>query len=231
MYLRSLPFPWLMESVQHAVRQELMKRPVLVDLLDEGVLNISAIAAKISAQIAKEAGREVKLSAISMAIRRYTEAAPAKRVRWRFPKNLELSTKSQVYEIAIEKTPEIPALLKRLYKSVKRDKGEFLSLVEGTYECMIFTNQWKKQQVREALHGQRITSELDNLAYVTVNWQKGVKDIPGVYYRITRALAFRGISIQSFHTIGAEMMIFFKEDVFTDAYQTIAEVLRSSDAP
>ena len=81
--------------------------------------------------------------------------------------------------------------------------------------------------MKNALRGQKITSEHDNLAYVTVNWEKITKDIPGIYYRVTRSLAFKNVSMYSLYTIGSEMMIFFKEDVFLEAYQTIVNILQN----
>lgn len=140
-----------------------------------------------------------------------------------------MSTKSKIYEVAIEKTPDIQGILDYLYQHIKRHKGEFLSVVEGTYEIVIFTNQTNKTHVLEAIRKQKITSELDNLAYVTVNWAKVTKDIPGIYYRITRELALKNISIQAVHTIGAEMMMLFKEDVLVEAYATIEKLLSDAD--
>ncbi len=217
-----------MVTVQHLVKKELQKNPFLIDVLQQELVNISALALKIQPTIEKELGEKVKLSAIGMALRRYaTEISEKSIFNWKFPENLEVSTKSQIYEVAIEKNPNVKKIVEYLYTHIQRQKGEFLSIVEGTYEIMIFTNQKNKKIVREAIKKHKITSECDNLAYVTVNWEKITKDIPGIYYRITRALAFRGISIQSFHTIGAEMMIFFKEDKLVDAYQVMGNLLQN----
>lgn len=214
-----------MVTVQHLVKKELEKNPFFIDMLQQELVNISAIAAKIAPIIQKQLGKEVKTSAIAMAIRRYTTDLRQKPVyQWEFPDNLEISTKSQIYEVAIEKTPDILKILRDIHQHIK--KGEFLSVVEGTYEILIFTNQSKKKYVREALKGQKITIELDNLAYVTVNWEKITKDIPGIYYRVTRALALKGIPIQSMQTVGSEMMLFFKQDVFLDAYQIIGNMFQ-----
>lgn len=215
-----------MVTVQHLVARELEKNPILVDLLAEGLLNISAVSQKILPQISRELRRDVKLSAVSMATRRFVQTLGGHTAfRWKFPQTIDLSTKSHIYEVAIEKTSDVSMILKQVSQTMKPKKGEFLSVVEGTYECMFFTNQSRKRQLRIALAGHCITSELDNLSYITLNWPKITKDVPGIYYRITRSLAFRGISIQSFHTIGSEMMIFFKDDVFLDAYRTIVGLL------
>lgn len=217
-----------MVTVQHLVKQELQKNPFLIDILQQELINISALALKLQPAIEKEISQKVKTTAIGMALRRYASDTSQKSIfQWKFPQNLEVSTKSQIYEVAIEKTPKVKKILDCLYNHIKRQKGEFLSFVEGTYEIVIFTNQKNKKYVKEAIKKHEITSECDNLAYVTVNWEKGTKDIPGIYYRITRALAFRNISMQSFHTIGAEMMIFFKEDDLVDAYQVIGNLLHN----
>ncbi len=215
-----------MVTVQQIVARELERNPFLVEILQQQIANITAVALKLQPSIEAELRKKIKVSAISMAIRR--AGVHSNRIfQWPFPENLEISTKSNIYEVAIEKTPEILPILKYLYRHIKRHKGEFISIIEGTYEIAIFTNQTNKRYVREALKSQKITSELDNLAYITVNWEKGTKDIPGIYYRITRALAFRGIAIQSFHTIGAEMMIFFKENVLIEAYQIVVQLLKN----
>lgn len=217
-----------MVTVQHLVKRELEKNPFLIDILQQELINISALALRLHPGIEKELGRKVKTTAVGMGLRRYASETSKKSIfQWEFPKNLELSTKSQIYEVAIEKTPQVKKILDYLYKHIKKQKGELLSFVEGTYEIMIFTNQKNKKYVKEAIKKNKITSERDNLAYVTVNWEKITKDTPGIYYRITRALAFRNISIQSFHTIGAEMMIFFKEDNLVDAYQVIGNLLHN----
>lgn len=218
----------IMVTIQHLVKKELQRNPFLIDVLQQELINISALALKMQPEIEKELGHKVKTSAIGMALRRYASEISQKSIfQWEFPQNLEISTKSQIYEVAIEKTPRVKEILDYLYKHINLQKGEFLSFAEGTYEVVIFTNQKNKKFVREAIKKHKITSECDNLAYVTVNWEKITKDIPGIYYRITRALAFRNISIQSFHTVGAEMMIFFKEEVLVNAYQTIGNLLHN----
>src|SRR3989338_3606997 len=187
-----------MATVQHEVEQELQKNPLLIDILQQELINISALALRLQPSLEKECNKKIKVTAISMALRRYVEKLTQKSIfTWEFPKNLEVSTKSQIYEVAIEKTPQFKKILDTLYQHIQIQKGDFLSFVEGTYEIVIFTNQKNKKHVRDAIKNHKKTAERDNLAYITVNWNESTKEIPGIYYRITRALAFRNISIQS----------------------------------
>jgi aspartokinase len=107
----------------------------------------------------------------------------------------------------------------------KLSKGDLLTITEGFYEIVIFTSQKYRKQIRKLLGKLKPSSELSNLAIVTVNWPASTKNIPGIYYRITRALAIRQIAIQSFHTIGSEMMIIVSEESFGRAHETIYSLL------
>ena len=216
-----------MVTVQHIVKKELEENPFVIDILQQGLANVTAVAGKMQDVIEKEMGKQVSISSISMSIRRYmAECSKKEMFKWQFPDNLEVATKSKIYEVAIEKTPRFREISKRIDKAIDKNKGDFLSIIEGTYEIVIFTNQKNKDIIKNLLSGEKIHSELNNLTYITIDWPKITKDIPGIYYRITRALAFKGISIQAFDTIGTEMILFFKEQVFADAYETIMRVLQ-----
>lgn len=218
-----------MASIQQLVLEGLDANPLLSEMLHQGLANVSAVADHLKKPLEAKLGRRLKRSAISMAVRRAVESAPkVGKLGWRFPSNLEVSTKSNIYEVAIERTARAHDIIGTVSKKAGRGKGDFLSVIEGTYEVAFFTNQKNKPALKKLLASQHISSERDNLSYVSVNWDKSTKDIPGIYYRVTRALAFRGISIQSFHTIGAEMMLFFAESDFFLAYETMNGMLRSS---
>lgn len=217
-----------MPTIQHFVRAEMENNPFLIDMMQQELVNISALALRLQPGIERAMGRKAKASAIGMALRRYASGISQKPIfEWEFPPDLEFSTRSQIYEVAIERTPEAKRILDELYAHVRRRKGEFLSFVEGTYEIAIFTNRRNKARVKAAIKGQKVTSECDRLSYITVNWESDTKEIPGIYYRISRALAFRGIPIQSLHTIGAEMMLLFKEEDFKQAHAAISDLLQN----
>ncbi len=219
-----------MATVQQLVRRELQSNPFLLEIIQRQVANVSAVAERLKEPMELELGKKVKTSAISMAIKRFVESFPGNAMfTFKLPENLEISTKSNVYEVAMERTSDVFEIMTKIGKKIDLAKGDFFSVVEGTYEIAFFTNQKNKDSLKKLLVGKKITSELDNLSYVSINWNRNTKDVPGIYYRITRLLAFKGISIQSFHTIGAEMMIFFKEEVFFEAYQTISQLLQDSD--
>ncbi len=60
-------------SVQSLVDKELEKNPNLIDVLKQGLLNITAAAERFKPSISQQIGKDIKVHAISMAIRRYAE--------------------------------------------------------------------------------------------------------------------------------------------------------------
>lgn len=218
-----------MPSIQQLVTLELKKNHYLIELLQLKLINITAIAKNFQKSIENNLNKKTNVTAISMAIRRSLLDLTKQNIfDFNFPENLEISSKSQIYELALARSEKNSLLAKKINEKFSAAKGDYISVIEGTYEIVIFTNQKHKKIIRKFITGCKITSEADNLAYITVNWGNTTKDIPGIYYRITRALALKNISIQSFHTVGAEMMIFFKEDVFQEASQTILHLLKNS---
>jgi aspartokinase len=217
-----------MVNVQQIVEKELERNLYLFDMLQLGIANITAVAYHLHPLIEKELKKEIKISAISMAIRRAQgHLSKGSNLNWKFPKNLEISLKSELFEVAIKRNDRAQEIMDKINAVIDKDKGDTFTFVEGTYEYMILINQKYMDRVLNALKKEKITSRRVSVGYVTVNWENMTKDIPGIYYRITRALAFRNISIQSFHTIGAEMMIIFKSDVLSEAYQTIHNLLNN----
>jgi len=215
-----------MVTVQHVIRDELTAKPVLIDMLQQDLLNISALAEKLLPKIERILRKKIKQTAVSMAIRRVAEDFSNKKIfQWKFPKNLEVSTRSNIYEIAIKRDPKLVQILSSLQKQIPKKIGMFLSVVDAQYETVFLSNQCNKDIIRKSLKNKEITSEQDNLGFVSVNFEPNTKDIPGIYYRITRALAFNNISIQSFHTIGAEMVILFKNKDLMSAHETIKNLI------
>ena len=216
-----------MPTLPELVGKRIASDVELRQLLESGVGNVSAIAASLQRSIESELGRSCSRSAIGMAIRRRVSSKKRRAPQLRgFPKHIEISSRTGIYEVAIPCNEKGREAADKVRRSLQLSKGDILFVAEGNYEIAIKTSRQHKAQLTKALGRIRATSELDNLACVTVNWPSSTKSIPGIYYRVTRALAMREISIQSFHTVGAEMMIFVKDDVLDHTYAAISQMLR-----
>ncbi|MBS3168026.1 hypothetical protein J4216_02810 [Candidatus Woesearchaeota archaeon] len=215
-----------MVTTQNLVKEELQKNILFLDLIQQDLVNINALALKLHPIIETSLNKKIKVSAVSMAIRRVSENFSRNKIfDWKFPTNLEVSTRSEIYEVAIKRDSDLSELLIKIRSKLGNQIGTFLSVVDANYETVLLTNQYNKSALKTILKNKKITSEKDNLGYVTINFEGYTKDVPGIYYQITRALALRNISIQSMHTLGSEVILLFKNGILIKAYETIKSLI------
>lgn len=207
----------------------LNNNPQILELLVQGLANVSAVAQGFQEELERECAQRLSINAIGMAIRRYVSTLPVSKVKFNMPQPFEMAIRTGIYEVALR--PSISA--RRALEAVRKTTSEIsdcnFTALEGIYEIVVYINQKYKAIVKKAFKKLQITSEVDNLACVSCNWAPNTKDMAGIYYRITRALAVKNISIQSFHTIGAEMSIFVKADKIMAAHEALQFLVASSE--
>lgn len=212
------------------IEEELSAAPVVEEFLLTGLANITAVSIVLRPLVVARLKRPVSFAAIGMAIRRYKlrtkKTVPHKR---KFPSSIQIRAVPDLVEIAYRKTPSTLARMERVQKRLMSIESEVKLIAHGLYEVVFFVEQSHATAIHKIMRGSRTTSHVQRLGCVTVDWPASTKDIPGIYYRVTRALARREISIQSFHTIGSEMMIVVQGDLLQGAYTTIAQLLSNTE--
>ncbi len=220
-----------MVTVNHVIKSELEANPFIADLLNAGLLNVSALALKLQPKVERLLSRKVKSTAVSMAIRRHATNNAANPVnKWIFSKDMSISTKSNLYEISFKKNPRVSSHAFELEKQVSKQAGSFLSIIEGVNETAFLTNQFNREGVMRILGGIRIIHEKSGLGLVSIDFEPSAKEMPGIYYLITRALAFNNIPIHSMHTIGGEVILIFEGSDLLKAHRVITSAVLPKSA-
>jgi aspartokinase len=218
-----------MKTLASEVSRALEKNVYLLELLFAGLANISAVAERLRPSLEKELKARFTSTAVSMAIRRHLKTAAPAPKRKPFPPHIAVTTKRGLWEVAITNNERNRTLVERIRKSISLEAGEQFDVLQGTFRIVLATAKRNKAKILKLLGAQKDLLEVDDLACVTVNWPASTKDIPGIYYRITRALAQANISIQTFQTIGSEMTIFIKEDTLEFAHESLLTVMSNLD--
>ena len=132
---------------------------------------------------------------------------------------------SGLFEIALPRSKKSRDVASQIREKLHLNFGEFYAVIEGIYEISILAHHRERQALSKLVRRIGDAEIRDGLGAVTVAWPRTTKDIPGIYYRITRSLALRGISIQSFHTLGAEMVVIVRENDLMNAFEALQAVL------
>lgn len=179
-----------MPTVAHVVKQLVDEQPFLSESLRRGIISHAGLAEELQPEIERILGRNVTFSAVNMAIRRLADRIQKREVeRMRFDEDADITVRSHLAEVVVPRHERI----RDLYGLVDPKQGDFLTVTQGLFETMIITNEKHVDRIRKLLPD--TTNVLTGLASVTVHIPREASDTPGMFYLITRELAWQGLNI------------------------------------
>ena len=109
-----------MPTVAHVVEKIIEEKPFLQEALSKGIINNAALADSLKPDIERELKKEVKFSAINMAIRRIGEKLEKTFVeKAKFDSQTDITIKSNLVEITVYKMEDIQLKLKKMHRYQK----------------------------------------------------------------------------------------------------------------
>ncbi|VVB98231.1 Uncharacterised protein [uncultured archaeon] len=216
-----------MVTVAHIVAKLIREEPIIEDALAKDLFNYSKLAAYFHPKVEKEMGKQVKLSAIVMAIARGSEKIRNEyegRISRKTFAQAELSVRSGIAEITIQKSPSCFEELTKLYRIVDLSGGDVLNInIGGSEVSVIFTERYF-DEFKKALSDEKIKMELRSLSEIAIRFPKDYLYEPGFIYTITRHFAWYGINIVEMVSTLSELILVIKGEDATLAYSALQEL-------
>jgi len=184
-----------MSSVSSIVRSLINSKPMLYEGLFNRVISHAGLAEYLHSDIVKELGKDVKLPAIVMAIRRYAENLEEKPFSKEFKFNSEIIMKTGLADVTVVKSPSCLERLKKLYNLVDHDKGDTLNIIHGNYEITIVISEKYLDQLKEILASEKILNVEADLVSLSISFSKDFLYTPGIISKVVRKLAWENINI------------------------------------
>ena len=217
-----------MVTVAHIVEKILKGRPFLEEAIAYGIVNYTALALMIKKEVEKELGKEVKHSAIMMAIRRLgekLERGELGRAPIRF-EGSDMTIKSDLFETTIMRSSSAEDAITRLYKIVDFGKGGFLTVTQGLYEITIISNRQYMTKFKEALRNERTIKSIDSIASLSIRIPIDAIETVGYFYVITKALGWNDINIVEIVSTLTELTFILDQKDVTRAFSTIEALMK-----
>ena len=210
-----------MVTVSQLTKKILQEKPYVHEALEKNLINIVALAELIRPDIEKELGK-VKISAISMAIRRYVEKNKEEFYnKIILTKKSDLLIKSNLFEISLLKSGTVYKKLIKLYDIVNFEIGDTLNIIQGNYEILILGNEKYKKKFLEVLKGETVKLVKGNMASISLKIPQLCIDNPGFYYTITKTLAMNNISITDIVNTETEATFILEDKYVAKAYNVL----------
>ena len=218
-----------MVTISHLVGKIIERKPFIEEALSRGIINYGALADEIKPEIEQELKKEVNHSAVMMAVRRYAEKSQERLFRRvRFREDTDITLRSDLIEITIVKTPDSGEMIRRLYDFIDFKKGDFISIVQGMYEITIITNKKHEKNFLKTIKKDELKNVIKDLSSLAINIPEDSTEVIGLFYIITKALAWENISIVEIVSTWSEMTYIIKTEDAPFAFRVIKRLIEEN---
>ncbi len=218
-----------MVNVAQVVRKYVKDHPFVQEALSRGVINNAALAEELIPKVQEELGKEVKFSAVNMAIRRVKEQLEKSfSPKAKFDESTDIVVRSNLVEITVFKMENVQEYLKKIYNLINLRKGDFLTMTHGLHEVMIITNSKYEKRITEIFPKSMIKKLIRNISSITINLSEESYRIVGLFYLITRALAWENISIVDVVSTFTEWTVTVDEKDTAKAFNVLSNAIKEN---
>jgi len=201
-----------MITVPEATKQIIERSRYLTEAMSKDLINYSSLARYIKPELEKMLFKPVSEASIIMAIKRISDEIKPKFVPLTiFEGTPEMIVRSNLVELNLANSESLRGKYKDLSAVYSEENKYYFTLTEGVFETAIILSNDLRKQVMEALKGERILSEKDNLSAITIRLPKENVETPGVYYFFLKSLAWEGINIVEIVSTPSEVSIIFED--------------------
>lgn len=213
-----------MVTISHIVKKLTENKPFLLESLGKGIISYGNLAEELKPKIEKELGKNVKESAIIMALRRYSEELNEKYSLKDFNFSSEVIMKTNICDINLIKTPSLLAKIKSLYNMVNLERGDFLEIIIGNNEVSIAISEKHKDKVLSVLKGEKILNKEFDLVALTIVFSEDFIYTPGIIFQVIRKLVWENINILEIISTLTELTFIISKKDSIKSYEVLQEL-------
>ena len=215
-----------MVTVSHIVNKLVDEKIYLQEAIAKGIASYGSVAKQLKPEIEKELKKEVAHYAIVAALRRYAEKLNSRFKEIKFTaNNSEVSLKTNIIDISVQKTPCLFDKLKKIYDIINFDNGDILHIIYGRNTVSIVTNEKYKDQICRFLQFEKILCIDENLVALSFAIDKELVETPGVLFQIVRNFAWENINIIEIISIDLEMTFIVAEKDAITGYKALKRLI------
>lgn len=197
-----------MITITNAIEDILSQSEAAEEAVREGILDKTAFAKKIQAQVEEKTFKKVSINTIVVSLSRImSKPLSALPLKPTVPiDSIEFIT--PIYDVNFEKTPELLKKLKELDISEFIKNGGQFAIIQGTSNVGIICSQELKNKVLTYFE-QKPLYEKDNLTEMIIKHPYEVIDTPNSMYSIYSRFAMKRMNIAEIIPVGNEIIVSF----------------------
>ena len=220
-----------MKSLGKITEELINKSPFLREAMSENLINISSLARKLRPEIEKIAEKEVNEGAIVMAIKRmppgYYHQLDLK-IKNVMGEIGDILVRSNLASFTFENSDTLKEKQLEVVNILNRENDSFFAITRGITETTIIVNSIHTEKITSLFKKEKLTTESQNLASVTVKLPSINIKLHGVYYYILKHLAWDGINITEIISTSNEFTTVVSQSDIDRAFSILMKLKRSN---
>ena len=187
-----------MITIAQIVDDIISRKPLLEELLSENLVNLSALARNIQAEIEQKLGKDINHSAILMALKGYTSKLDLS-INIKLKKTIsqlgEITVRSMLSDYTFRNSDKMAGKQQELLKLISEERDCFYTFSQGIYETTIIISSAYKDALEKVFESESLVAKKDDLSSVTLKLPADNFELAGLYYFILKKLAWENINI------------------------------------
>ncbi|NOY38338.1 MAG: aspartate kinase [Chlorobi bacterium] len=218
-----------MSTISEIVTGIISRAPFLEEALNDGLINVSALARNILPEVKQQYGDEVKAGAVVMAINRMAPGYYKKiniGIKDFVHRLGDIISRSNLEDYTYAYSPTLIRKQLNLLHTIGTDRRIFYTFSRGISETTIVISNAAREYMKKIFSGETLLSKKENLASITLQLPEDSTEITGVYYFILKNLAWKGIPITEVISTTNEFTIVVSERDIEKAFSILVNLKR-----
>ena len=215
-----------MITISQLLEKLIKQKPFVESALVEGLVNISALARQLKAEIESTLKKEVTEASIIMALKRFVDQMDVSMHR-----KIEKATKgfgdiivrSNLCDFTYKLSETLIEKQSILIKKIGKEKDVFFTISRGVFETTIVISNHYADEVKEIYKEETLIASSNLISSITLRLPKNNTVIPGLYYHIFKQIAWEGISILEAVSTTNELSIILNDKDVDRAFSVLKQ--------
>ncbi len=214
-------------TISSAVTEYIKQKPFLSTALDQGIINLTALARMIKPEIEKKLNKRVQKGALVMALKRISDTFEFTSTH-QIVKTLrnigEINVRSSLVDYNFKLSETLLKNQAQLLLQVEKSVDVFYTSSRGVGESNIIVSQNISSLVDEIFETETLKFKQSNLSAITIKLPEENVSIPGIYYFFFQRLSWQNINIIEVISTTNEVTLLMNDHVVIDAFEAIQKL-------
>ncbi|MCY4561954.1 MAG: aspartate kinase [Flavobacteriaceae bacterium] len=216
-----------MKTITNVVTDYVKQKPFLSTALDQGIINITALARQIKPDIQKKFGKSVQIGAIVMSLKRISdtlEFTSTHRIVRALRNIGSITVRSSMVDYNFRLSSTLLKKQAQLLMQIDKSTDVFYASSRGVGESNIIVSSNISSLVDEIFKSEKLHFKQSNLSAITIKLPEENVSIPGIYYFFFQRLSWQNINVVEVISTSNEVTLLMDNQVVINAFETIQKL-------